>query len=1639
MKASTGLWILAVAACSAASSIATWKIAAARSAAPEERPAKEAAPREPAAAPRVEGNAAQDKTQNGEKNAKLACKDAEMDVLEFSSYHGSRFDNAGSYVEAVLSESPDMSAAPSYVSLEAVGPGRKTRSIPATVSQSYSFANDKSGKYRRFPSIEVRGDIPYRTKMKLTLRKGMPCAEAKGAGGKRAALREDKTYFFERPDEEPRIRLAGRGRYLPPAGDRLLEVECVNISNFIVGVARIPSENIVHMLSLEESRYKSIYGSGRRGRWWWGDGEGAELYARDIAGKSAYRTFKPADRPNEKQTMRIPLHDNAPSNGVFCVTIRKDGNKEEAYNELTRIVCATDIGLTVRRSGNELLVWAVSLTGGKPVAGAKASVYSPANILLGEGTTDANGLARIKADASKGELFAVIAAAGGDCSFIAFSQYDATEERFPGRWAREDYLDGNGIDAYLWTDRGVYRHGEKIFVHGIVRDRDGKAPREQPLELVLKDPMGREFARKRLSSGADGIVSHEGFAVPDGRPGGKWTLSLCTPGENGVERGSRTVAIEEFVPPHIRVKVRAAQNANTTNFAFTAAAEHMHGGPANGLACEGAVVFSEAPFSPAGWNGWRFGDSGRTLNATFRRLDRGALDANGKFVFKAPLPKEAGTPGAAVAVKTQATVFEDGGRPAFANDSATIHFHPAYIGVELPDTLRKDAKRVAVACVAPDGKRLAAKRKLKAKLERIDSIYTYESTGGGGASWKCDRVRSVAKDGIEIELDGKGEGFLDMPADAAGDYALRIEDAGDGEKAAPFAGEFYLAAGDDAFVRAPLSTPEKISLKTDKPFYRAGERPKLSIRAPFAGVALVTAMREGTLYCKAFDLKTPTGEVELDPVDGAWAPNIDVSVQVVQGTVAAGTKRMAAKAHGETTVCIRRKENEIDVKASAKYGNGTVDVSIDAPGADAVAIAVVDAAIDLYCGGKGPDPVAHFAIPRTSDRPVYDMFGRLLPALERLQGNGAKTGGGDDSALMDRASPVASRRFKPLALWKAKVPVKDGKAAARFELPEFAGELRVSAVAYSAKACGAANIAVKAVPKLVFRPDAPRFAAPGDSFEVSMPLENTTGEAGEVAYSLSLSNAVFAAKGAGDGGTVRLDARGRTSVRFAVKAPDAPGEVAIAFKAEGFGETHCDTLFVPVRPAAAWRARSGTAAVEPGGKFAIPASSPSARTSCHVSGSRIEELRGALEWLAGYPHGCLEQTVSRVLPLVAAGGILNAVGSIEAGNRKEYVAAGVKRVESMIGESDFSMWPDTREPPWNREYSLYAAHFLAEAKAAGIEIDSYGAKRVAKFLRSWASDREDSVAAYACHTLALAKTPERDTMFKLYDRRDSLDTLSLARLARAFALTGDRKRAVALLDKAIEPQNVKEAAFLLLAALDAAPDDPRIPGFVDFLEKKRGKERFCWGTTSENAHALLAIGEYWRRNPPKPGKPDVREENGFLVNKGAGTAFVSWSSMDLPAPGEALRDESNGLEIRRAFYDAEGKPYDLSKAKCGDLAIVRIAISADRDRELSDLVVEDLFSAAMEPVKSPVRVEAMYPWTAKQGDRSWVLRTDVRDDRLILFSKKFNLAKGDEVVFFHPMRVVSAGEYVLPQVSVEAMYAPALRARACGGRVVSGH
>ena len=128
----------------------------------------------------------------------------------------------------------------------------------------------------------------------------------------------------------------------------------------------------------------------------------------------------------------------------------------------------------------------------------------------------------------------------------------------------------------------------------------------------------------------------------------------------------------------------------------------------------------------------------------------------------------------------------------------------------------------------------------------------------------------------------------------------------------------------------------------------------------------------------------------------------------------------------------------------------------------------------------------------------------------------------------------------------------------------------------------------------------------------------------------------------------------------------------------------------------------------------------------------------------------------------------------------------------------------------------------------------------------------------------------------------------------------------------------------------------------------------------------------------------------------------------------------------RRYLTPEGGKADLSKLSLGEMLIAELAIKVDDTRELSDLVIEDLFPACFEPVHDRIAAGPVQPW---------VMRSDARDDRMLVFSKKFTLAKGEEATFRYPVRVVSSGDCILPGPSVEAMYHPDLHARRAPDRI----
>ena len=135
---------------------------------------------------------------------------------------------------------------------------------------------------------------------------------------------------------------------------------------------------------------------------------------------------------------------------------------------------------------------------------------------------------------------------------------------------------------------------------------------------------------------------------------------------------------------------------------------------------------------------------------------------------------------------------------------------------------------------------------------------------------------------------------------------------------------------------------------------------------------------------------------------------------------------------------------------------------------------------------------------------------------------------------------------------------------------------------------------------------------------------------------------------------------------------------------------------------------------------------------------------------------------------------------------------------------------------------------------------------------------------------------------------------------------------------------------------------------------------------------------------------------------------------------EEERAVTNGLSIVRTFETPEGLPIDITKLKRGEMIYVKLTITSLEERTIGDLVIEDLFAGAMEPIN-----DIIY----RVAQEEWVLRSDARDDRMLVFSKHVSLKAGEQIEFMYPMRVVSSGEFTLPGVSVEAMYFPKLNAK----------
>ena len=454
-------------------------------------------------------------------------------------------------------------------------------------------------------------------------------------------------------------------------------------------------------------------------------------------------------------------------------------------------------------------------------------------------------------------------------------------------------------------------------------------------------------------------------------------------------------------------------------------------------------------------------------------------------------------------------------------------------------------------------------------------------------------------------------------------------------------------------------------------------------------------------------MKNNTASLELN-VDEEFLPNVYVSATLFRKVKESTIPLLVG--HGFAPLLVEKKTNKLAVTIAApeKIRPRTKQsVTITIPGEKNVfvTLAAVDEGILQLKDYRTPNPYSYFYTKKALEMETFDFFRDLLPEPDKKQKSA--TGGSDEQASAKRLNPVVAQRFKPVALWSGIVRTNgDGEALVILDVPEFSGELRLMALAYKGGRFGSAEKPMKVADPIVVTPALPRFASSNDIITMPITAFNTTDKAVKVKFSISTEGPLVALQ---QSASLEMNANQERFVNITLKATDQIGKATVRVKTEALGENLESVTEIPVRPISPFVSEASMGSVSGGNSVSLSVSDdylPNGRRSyLTVSPFPVANFAKGLKYLVGYPHGCLEQTTSKAFPQIYLRDIavLLDPSIVERGSPTYFVNEAITKICAMQGnDGRFSYWPGGSE--YNTWATVYATHFLIEAKKAGYSV-----------------------------------------------------------------------------------------------------------------------------------------------------------------------------------------------------------------------------------------------------------------------------------------------------------------------------------------------
>ena len=955
---------------------------------------------------------------------------------------------------------------------------------------------------------------------------------------------------------------------------------------------------------------------------------------------------------------------------------------------------------------------------------------------------------------------------GGDVSFIPYNRYSRqiNYSRFDvsGLYDYGDSDNDKGVSAFVFSDRGIYRPGESVDLAGIVKGKGFRELAGIPLELVIRDSQYNEVKVHPFRLPDGGMFEYR-FNTETSFSTGDYSASLHLVNRQQSRAyrdrqvGLVNFSVEAFQPDTMAISNEVeniSENAGWItglSLANKITLTNLFGSPAQQRVATSSMMLSPTNFNFDAYEGFNFNALGSKNNSEIERLDlplqEGTTDASGVAAFTfdltdTPIGKlKAGAFFARNAVEG----FEaSSGRSVSTASAFRYSPLPYMLGFKADgklNFLKKDSER-SVAVVAIDNQlNSIALENVEAKLSVITSVSTLVEQYNGRYQYESiERKEAVGTQQLNIAVFKETYQLLTLSTEAAGEFVLEFFD----DQGRLLSAVEYTVVGDNNDT-GKLEKDAELALKLNKSDFKPGETIELSIQAPYAGSGLITIESNRTHSFAWFSASTKNSIQRIvvpDDLEG----NAYVNVAFVRD-ISSPEILTSPLSYAVQPFFINRDSRKVkldiatpDIAEPGKPLNIEVDLDQDAK----LVVFAVDIGILNVANYKTPRPLDFFLQKRALSVRTMQILDLILPdfALSKML---SAAGGGDafadelretisvtGSRIKRSENPFARQEKKPVVFWSGIVDGKKGSNTLTYNIPDdFNGGLRVMAVASGQGTVGRAQQSLVVRGPFVLSPSILNQSAPGDEFDVTLSVANLVDDVAndvsnaqskhDIAIKVSTSEHLSFLANGGRGNaedeqkplklSMQLASNQEDVVRFRVKANDILGEATVSFDVsmtDASGKTYQASRSVKtsIRPAAPYTVDLTTGVASNG---EVNIDSPKALFSeesayfLRASSSPLVVAEGLSDYLAEYPHGCTEQIVSQVFPIIGLSNLDIYQQSDKANTALAHfneLASKLRARQSYSG--GFSYWSNRQDD--NFEVSIYVLHFLLDAQELGYPV-----------------------------------------------------------------------------------------------------------------------------------------------------------------------------------------------------------------------------------------------------------------------------------------------------------------------------------------------